>query len=388
MKATLLNKTVPLMDIDMDEQTSYVKEILHIYNPEYMPVGMYSENGNELRRNFTSWWKDRAIPATRKLIKEKLRELRLLDMSELVNHSFGLSLSDQYWIKPIGAEIRWEDINYFQNPFSMDMGQYLLGEKDFDDISIMKAHSPDITTDGDVQKRWIIEDSKRYLIKNSATTFGQEPFNEVIATMALEHFHVPYVPYSLMRQVDEVYSKCPCFIDVDHEYVTAFDLCKNFAGNGIKVEDALKAATDHYEVPNVPPFIDQLICLDYLMMNEDRHWSNFGFVRNINTLKFEGPAPVFDNGNSLWYKIADYIPEHYDHALMFRKKHEKEIKLVKASPPIDFDGIAKLPATAEELLRTAPHISKQRAHMIASNIEKRIMMLKQSLGIVPKLHTK
>ena len=376
MKITLLNKRTPLMDLDIDAQTSYVKEILKIWNPEYMPIGVYSSDTDLLKSNFTNWWRDRAIPMTRKLIKEKLRELRMYDMAELVNQSFGLSLSDQYWIKPIGVDIRWDDINYFQNPFTSDLGRYFSGELDIDDTNeLIKTQSPDITTDGDVQKRWIIEDGVRYLVKNGATTFQQEPFNEAIASALLEHFSVPYVQYSLIHQNHSVYSKCPCFVDTNHEYVTAYNLCRDFAKPGIKLEDTLRAGVDFYEVPDVQPFVDQLICLDYIIMNEDRHWSNFGFVRNVETLKFEGPAPIFDNGNSLWYKIPDYIPEHYDHSLLFRKKHEKEIKLVGAMPDIDFIGLKKIPEQAESLLQTAPHISKRRAHMIATHLSNRICLL-------------
>jgi len=44
-----------------------------------------------------------------------------------------------------------------------------------------------------------------------------------------------------------------------------------------------------------------MLVLDYLIANEDRHWGNFGAVRNAETLDWIGLAPVFDCGNSLWY---------------------------------------------------------------------------------------
>ena len=43
-----------------------------------------------------------------------------------------------------------------------------------------------------------------------------------------------------------------------------------------------------------------MLCLDYLIENSDRHYGNFGFIRDVNSLKFLGPAPLFDNGTSLW----------------------------------------------------------------------------------------
>ncbi len=32
----------------------------------------------------------------------------------------------------------------------------------------------------------------------------------------------------------------------------------------------------------------------------DRHYGNFGFMRDINTLKFIKPAPIFDTCINLW----------------------------------------------------------------------------------------
>ena len=48
--------------------------------------------------------------------------------------------------------------------------------------------------------------------------------------------------------------------------------------------------------------IDTMLAFDYLINNSDRHYGNFGFIRDANTLKFIGPAPLFDHGNSLWYQ--------------------------------------------------------------------------------------
>lgn len=45
---------------------------------------------------------------------------------ELLNRSLGLSLSDQYWGKPHGSDLHWEDVNFFDNPFDEDLGKLLL----------------------------------------------------------------------------------------------------------------------------------------------------------------------------------------------------------------------------------------------------------------------
>lgn len=56
MKITLMNKNTPLMSLDIDIKTSYVKEILKIHNAEPMPISVYSDDETTLGENFTQWW--------------------------------------------------------------------------------------------------------------------------------------------------------------------------------------------------------------------------------------------------------------------------------------------------------------------------------------------
>ena len=82
------------MELDIDIQTSYVKEILYIYDKEAMPLAMFSEDINQLSKNFTEWWRSRSIPATRVGLRKRMERLPYLNLQEIINQSFGLSLSD------------------------------------------------------------------------------------------------------------------------------------------------------------------------------------------------------------------------------------------------------------------------------------------------------
>ena len=380
MDIVFLNKNRPLMELDIDIQTSYVKEILHIYDKEAMPLAMFSEDINQLSKNFTEWWRSRSIPATRVGLRKRMERLPYLNLQEIINQSFGLSLSDQYWIRPIHMnDLKWEDINYFTNDFSPDYGKYFLGEldEDFTDVMHLNRRSPDVTLDGDVQKRWIIQNGERYLIKNGTLPYVQEPFNEKIASEVLSHMSVPYVSYDVIERNGRYFSSCKDFIDTDHEYVSAYYLASSLhATKKVNSEILLEEAIEKYEIPNSDHFIDQMLCLDYMILNEDRHWTNFGFIRNVETLKFEGPAPIFDNGNSLWYKM-NHISEYYDHALTFRKKHQKQIRLVKSFDGIDFDAISKMPDCIYDILKQNKNIGTGRAEVIAGQFKQRARALQQ-----------
>ncbi len=65
---------------------------------------------------------------------------------KLLVHSLGLSLSDQYWICPKDSKLVWDDINFFRNSFSEDIGDILFGADK--KANILDFSSPDNTTDG------------------------------------------------------------------------------------------------------------------------------------------------------------------------------------------------------------------------------------------------
>ena len=250
-------------------------------------------------------------------------------------------------------------------------------DEDFTDVMHLNRRSPDVTLDGDVQKRWIIQNGERYLIKNGTLPYVQEPFNEKIASEVLSHMSVPYVSYDVIERNGRYFSSCKDFIDTDHEYVSAYYLASSLhATKKVNSEILLEEAIEKYEIPNSEHFIDQMLCLDYMILNEDRHWTNFGFIRNVETLKFEGPAPIFDNGNNLWYRM-NHISEYYDHALTFRKKHQKQIRLVKSFDGIDFDAISKMPDCIYDILKQNKNIGTGRAEAIAGQFKQRAHALQQ-----------
>ena len=53
----------------------------------------------------------------------------ITDTKLLLVRCYDLSLSDQYWICPVGMDLKWEDINFFEHAFSDDIGDILLGSK-------------------------------------------------------------------------------------------------------------------------------------------------------------------------------------------------------------------------------------------------------------------
>ena len=101
-----------------------IDNIIDIYKKEHIPLGISTENDNFLK-SFQNWWIHRGIPASRDKLQEGLALLNLETVSELLGKSYGVSLSDHYWIKPINQNLEWDNINYYKNSFSDDVGKAL-----------------------------------------------------------------------------------------------------------------------------------------------------------------------------------------------------------------------------------------------------------------------
>lgn len=50
-------------------------------------------------------------------------------------------------------------------------------------------------------------------------------------------------------------------------------------------------------------FLDYQIMTDYLTTNTDRHMNNIAIMRDPDSLKILGFAPIYDSGNSMFYNI-------------------------------------------------------------------------------------
>ncbi|MFT0899085.1 hypothetical protein [Candidatus Methanoprimaticola sp. MG2] len=139
-----------------------------------------------------------------------LERLDIVRTEALLMRSYGLSLSDQYWIRPAGSGLDWADVNFFDNGFSDDMGDLLFGKEVWQ--GLLDLTSPDNASDGLLMKRWKIIGGKRYLMKSGTMPFMQEPFNEVMASIIADSLGMPHIDYGIVEHEGAVCSICEDFI--------------------------------------------------------------------------------------------------------------------------------------------------------------------------------
>jgi hypothetical protein len=219
----------------------------------------------------------------------------------------GLSLSDQYWMREPDEDIEWETVNFFNNPFSDGLGKILMGLAGGDNTGI-DPRSPDNTSDGLLPKRWVIEGSKRFLVKGGRNN-AQEPTNELIASELHSRLLQPdeFVAYRLVDDGTRGLSVCENMLVDDEEYVPMHyvkQLLPSTGSRGKALDGAgdfehIVACCETLEIDDARQSLSKMIVCDYLIANSDRHYRNFGIIRNVETLKCR-MAPLFDSGTSLW----------------------------------------------------------------------------------------
>ncbi len=373
----LMHKNIPVAELEIDSLTGYILKVDNASNPNHLPFGIACKKGIVDRAALNEWWRDRAIPASRSGIKNALDVLEVPSTQALLTKCFGLSLSDQYWMKPSGIAVAWEDVNFFDNSFSEDIGDVLLGKVKLS--GIFDFNSPDNTSDGCLKKRWKIIDSKRCLIKGGSAPFNQQPFNEVIASKLMDALDIPHIDYSLIWDDGLPYSVCEDFITRDTELISAWRIMQSFKkDNSTSVYQHYINCCNELGIKNIELAMDQMIVVDFLLANEDRHQNNFGLIRNAETLEWIGVAPIFDSGSSLGYdKIESQIlNEKAVGCKPFKKSHKEQLKLVKSFEWINFDTIKDFDKEIKEILSSAEEYSDDfRTNAIAKMFKRRLEYL-------------
>ncbi|MGN0493880.1 MAG: HipA domain-containing protein [Acutalibacteraceae bacterium] len=378
MKYVLMHKEIPVAAIDLDEVLCGVRKIEEVYNEAHLPVGIHIRHGVVDRTELNEWWVDRSIPASRSGVRKALEVLNLSNTRMLLTKCFGLSLSDQYWIRPACREdLHWKDINFFDHPFSEDIGDVLLGK------AVKKGafnfHSPDNTSDGCLKKRWKIIDGKRCLVKAGSAPLMLQPFNEVIATVVMEKLNIPHVPYWLVWDDEVPYSVCEDFITRDTELVSAWRVMQQSKrDNSTSVYRHYLNCCKALGIADITHAIDQMIVLDYIIANEDRHLNNFGLIRNAETLEWIGVAPIFDSGSSLGYdKLPAQILSGKDvDCKPFKKKHEEQLRLVTNYDWINFAALRHIDEDIRNVFKEAGmYADENRIEAVISSVKRRISNL-------------
>lgn len=286
---------IALMQFSATEDTSSPEiEILWVNEEKraLLPLDMTTDSDSISR-----WLRHRTIPKNRAYVHSFLSKcgLNLNRPMSIISVSKGLSLNDCYWVVEEGFEGNFAEYNLYDNRFSRVLG--LIAFTGYgSSVRTSLASCPEFTTNGMLPKCWRRENGSIKLYKggtSGASNTGNEPYSEFYATQITEVLGINAIGYGLSKWQGELCSTCELFTSKDYSLMPVGRLV---------TKGGMKAVREYY-ISLGEEFVsalDDMLVLDAVICNVDRHFGNFGFLVDNRTNKIVSPAPLFDHGNSLF----------------------------------------------------------------------------------------
>lgn len=238
--------------------------------------------------NADMWLETRAIDSHRansRLLKKALRLAEKDDVST-VAHVNAATITDNYWIRPIGSDLTYNDVKFSDDYFS---NLALKGNYDSFNkaANSKKSRTPELTNVGSFEKCWKLRDNKWWMYKKAT---HNEMFSEIFV-------------YELGKELGfnmAIYERGSGFIkslDFTKGASVNFEPASTFMGDNEDYLDVIKALKGICPAA-IPDYI-RMIFMDTITANPDRHTNNFGLLRDTKTGNIIGFAPNYDNNMAL-----------------------------------------------------------------------------------------
>ena len=277
----------------------YIEDKLEIVCPNLIPLYLKRTG------NLEKWLEERAIDSHRtnsRLLKRMLR-LQEKDDVNTVLAVHAATITDTYWVKPPDSKLTYDEVRFKTNDFAE-----VALNGDSSGFNLPFQHTPELTNIGSYEKCWKITDHHWYMYKKEPL---ESLFSEIYISKLGKLLGCNMVDYNRYNQ-NIIY-------------------CKDFTDSAtVNFEDAQGLIPENKEIDflyNFKVFYDinskiakdyaDMLYLDAVCMNVDRHIHNYGILRNIKTVEILQLAPNLDNNISLMYNgnrsepvrgfITDYI---------------------------------------------------------------------------------
>jgi len=249
-------------------------------------------------KDVESWLRGRAIDAHRtnsRLLKKALR-IGSADDLDAVLRVHAATITDTYWFCPEGESLTYDDVRFKENQFAA-----LALRGDPDSFNRPYSPTPELTNIGSYEKCWLLREppqrncvspgtpvQKWWMVKQGSEL---ERFSELFICRLGQALGFPMAEYH--PEGDTVVS--PDFTDgaaVNYEAADGIvggdeDYYRNF--------DAFYALS-----PDLARQYLEIIYMDTLCFNMDRHTRNYGVLRDVDTGEILSMAPNFDNNIALF----------------------------------------------------------------------------------------
>ena len=305
MQYTLMNARHEVLSFELDDKEDNIHNVRPLDGFAWAPVYFKKD---ELLENLLMHMNGRTINLYRHDADDILKAVGVKDPFMLSLRSYGLSLTDCYWYRPEGCKLEWSDVSCFSRKWDTSFGEAILS-RNFKALADADMLTPDCTLGGISRKAWIIKDGRRLMLKAEECESPYITRTELLSARLTQRLidKSDRVDYKKADFAGRSFIACEGMIKENEEFVPAayvLRLIKNTSYESFKQitkdKDSLKLFTETAEalgVKNITAYYAKLAAAFNLSLAGDSHLMNFGFIRDLDTLKLR-PAPLFDRGRS------------------------------------------------------------------------------------------
>ncbi|MBO5069868.1 MAG: hypothetical protein J6C37_05850 [Roseburia sp.] len=372
MEYIIMRKDEPITLAQFSEDGTMLKYSRNIQNIELAPLQEKSASDW-----LNKWWKERTIPIKQGKVAQMLQKKGLSCPEHYLIKNLGLSLTDYYWIKPIDSDLKWKDVNLFENDFRDN----ILSFPENDTNTRYPQYTPNSSLQGRLEKSWMIKDEKRILVKGNHDKYSSESINEVIAARIHElQGYDNYTKYGLVRIKNKYYDYgcySEMFTSQKLELVSAYGVVtsEKQPNDMSSYEFFIHTCGRHGIDPGqLRRDLEYQIMTDFIMSDRDRHLGNVSILRDAETLQFLRMAPIYDSGESLF--VHEGIPVSDKELLDIETNSfaSTEVKLLRYVTDKSLVDVTKLPDKKYimEMYGKDSQMEEKRIHMIGEWYERKI----------------
>ena len=247
-------------------------------NTQLLPL--YLKRTGDMER----WLSERAIDLHRvnsRLLKKALRLTSADDLQTVLSVN-AATITDTYWFKEADSALTYDTIRFKENMFDT-----LALRGDPNGFSQKPSRTPELTNIGSFEKCWRLIDGSWWMYKQGTDA---EYFSELfIYTLGNKlGFDMAYY------EMDGGYIRTK---DFTNGAVVNFESIDGMVGDDDNYEPCFRGIYEQSEELAIQYL--EMIYMDTLCLNLDRHTKNFGVLRDVESGKILKMAPNYDNNVAL-----------------------------------------------------------------------------------------
>ena len=299
-KLILMYKDYEVLSFLVNYQNGSVKILEKLEHFDKGPYGINTKERNPnsvLHRFFNS----RIISRERWDYKEILKGVGCNDVFELSFKGHGLSLSNHFWFKREGENLRYESINFFTNKWDDSFGRAVL-RGDYKALKNCDLNVPDIVTPGWSVKAWIYDNGPKLYKFGIVKDHFEDCLGEVLASKFIQRIlkDDEVVKYELIKVGNQFASVSPVITGIDEELVPISNVlpCEIYniyltRNRDRKINEEFFKKVAEFGMPELYEFFVKLSVIRTLCFVSDLHFENISVIRNTKTNKIR-VAPFYD----------------------------------------------------------------------------------------------